>query len=206
MAFEARCPGCKAAVPLAGFWMRASKDRGGIFLIGKVAVACPACDAKLRVLQLGLAIVAIGSFAALCGAFAALGTIEHTKLGAAKQGLNFLLIVPAIVAWMVLFRRYGYRFVSIRLVQDGEKVRLVPLSKPIVLEAKPEARTAQESIDVKRALQAEKVPPGNANFQKPPWMCPECGEENPGRFDICCICDTRRDDVASPHPAPGRPE
>jgi len=193
---DARCPGCQAAVPLGHFWRRAPKDRGGIFLVGKVGVACPACNAKLRVLQLGLAIVAIGSFAALCGAFAAVGTIEHTKLGSAKQGLNLLLIAPALVGWvvlLVLFRGYGYRFVRLRAVQDGEKVGLVPLFKPIVQEAKLEARTTQDSIDVNASPQAKKVPSGNANHQKPTWMCPECGEENPGRFNICCICDTRRD-------------
>ena len=208
MAFlgEARCPGCRAGVPLGSFWMRAPKDRGGIFLIGNVGVVCPACDAKLRVLQHRLAIVAFGSFAALCAAFAALGNIEHIKFGSATQGLNLLLIATAIVGWMVLFRRYGYRFVHFRPIQDGEKVRLVPLSKPIVPERMPEARTTQESVDVKPALQAEKLPSGTATPPKPTWMCPECGEENPGRFDICCICDTRRDDIASPHPAPGRPE
>ncbi|HEX4597696.1 MAG TPA: hypothetical protein VH278_07920, partial [Burkholderiaceae bacterium] len=78
-------------------------------------------------LQSSLVTAVVGSFAALCAAFGALGAVEHAQLGAARQDLNLLLIALAIVGWMILFRRYGYRFARLRVVEDGEKVAVFSL-------------------------------------------------------------------------------
>lgn len=189
----ARCPQCQTPVPLAGFWKRAPKDRGGLFLIGRVGVACPACRARLRVLQSSLVTAVVGSFAALCAAFGALGAVEHAQLGAARQDLNLLLIALAIVGWMILFRRYGYRFARLRVVEDGEKVAVFSLFKPMVEQRKGDDRPDQPAIEVGAPLQAATQTPARCASEKPAWICPECEEQNPGRYDICCICETHRD-------------
>jgi hypothetical protein len=186
-----RCPRCKAAVPLAGLWERAAKDRGRIFLIGKVAIDCPSCGGRLRVLQAGLAIAAVGSLAAFCAAFGILGVTEHAKPGAAKQDLNLLLLAPAIVGWMFLFRRYGHRFAQVRTLEDGEKV-ILPLSKPVLEQPTTGERLDQQTKAVAPPEDATE-PPRSAGNERTPWICPECGEENPGQFNICCICETHRD-------------
>ena len=188
---DPRCPQCQAPVPLAGLWQRATKDRGGIFLIGKVGIGCPACEAKLRVLQSNLAIAAVGSFAAFCAAFGVLGAIEHARLGAARQDLNLLLIAPAIVGWMFLFKRYGYRFARLRALEDGEKVAF-PLSRSVGGAAIAHDRPDKRAINVSPPSQAAEGPAVSADTEKAPWSCPECGEENPGRYDVCCICETKR--------------
>jgi hypothetical protein len=189
---DPRCPQCNAQVPLAGLWARAAKDRGGIFLIGKVGIGCPSCGARLRVLQTGLAIAAVGSFAAFCAAFGILGVTEHAKLGAAKQDLNLLLIAPAIVGWMFMFRRYGYRFARVRAVEEGEKL-VLPLSRPVLEQPIAAKRLDQQTKDVGPPSQGATERPRNAGNETTPWICPECGEENPGQFNICCICETHRD-------------
>jgi hypothetical protein len=186
------CPQCQAPVPLAGLWQRATKDRGGIFLIGQVGIGCPACEAKLRVLQANLAIAAVGSFAAFCAAFGVLGAIEHARVGAARQDLNLLLIAPAIVGWMLLFRRYGYRFARVRALEDGEKVAF-PLSRPVATAPIADDRPDRKAINVGPSSQTAESPAVSADIEKTPWICPECGEENPGKFNICCVCETHRD-------------
>jgi hypothetical protein len=175
-------------VPLGPLWQRAPKERAGIFLIGKVGIGCPTCEAKLRVIQGGIVIATVGSFAALCAAFGALGAIEHAKPGAAKQDLNLLLLVPSIVAWMLLFKRYGHRFARLRAVADGEKVVVFPVSKPLL-----EQPTGREGPDVGARSQVTDKPADSAECEKTAWVCPECGEENPGQYDICCICETKCD-------------
>jgi hypothetical protein len=189
---DPRCPQCDALVPLGSLWQRAPKDRGGIFLVGKVGIGCPTCETKLRILQAGLVTATMGSFAALCAAFGTLGVIEHAKLGSARQDLNLLLIAPSIVAWMILFRRYGYRFARLRPVENGEKV-VFPLSRPILEQPPAGQRGDRKTMDVSAPSHGSVEPPGGAEPERPPWICPECKEENPGRFDRCCICDTERD-------------
>jgi hypothetical protein len=188
---DAHCPRCQAAVPLAALWQRAAKDRGGMFLIGRVGIGCPSCEVKLRVLQFRLVFAAVGSFAFFCAAFGVLGVIEHAKLGTARQDLNLLLIAPAIVGWMFLFKRYGYRFARLRTVTDGEKVAF-PLSKPLRLETKGAERPQHQRSESAPSQVAAETASG-AEGARPPWICPECGEENPGKFSICCICETQRD-------------
>jgi hypothetical protein len=193
MAFsnDPRCPQCQAPVPLVDLWRRAPKDRGGIFLIGKIGIACPMCATKLRVHQTGLVVASVGSFAVFCAAFGVLGAVEHARLGAARQDLNLLLIAPAIVGWMLLFRRYGYRFARLRGIEHGERV-VFPLSKPAVEAKSTGERPRAEAVASSRPSPVAPEPATGADVQKEPWICAECGEENPAQFDICCICETRR--------------
>jgi hypothetical protein len=191
---DPRCPRCQAPVPLGSLWKRAAKDRGAIFLVGRIGICCPSCGARLRVLQAGLITGALASFVVLCAAFGALGSMEHAKLGAAKANLNLLLIAPGIVGWLILFRRYGYQFASVRPVEDGETVSF-PLSKPVVEEPMDGERPDRQT-SARRQSQVALEPAGHADPERPAWICPECKEENPGQFDRCCICDTERDATA----------
>jgi hypothetical protein len=166
------CPVCGGELPLREFfkeWDPASKH-------GEVnpALECPSCFARLRprVLRANfLAVAAIVANIALL--FAASRIFGRSDLATLVVGIAFM----ASFLWI----QYSLvrRLVSWREVVPGEPVRFMLPTR--AQREKEEAETRIE-LDAARAAAAREA------AEYPPWNCTSCGEENPGRFELCWKC------------------
>jgi len=176
-----RCPNCNSLIDLAELWQAAPKSRNTI--ISPVAIVCLVCGAKLRVLQgrsylLGLLAIAVPFAVMVVGIVVAPVTRGSTNYYI-RMGIFAVLAFGAIR----LHARNIPRLLTVRLLKDNERVRY-----PLVRSTIPEPGTSLDGV-----LNLEPSEDG-----RPVWVCPECGEENPGNFEECWKCQTWRISEAGP--------
>jgi hypothetical protein len=170
-----RCPNCYSLIDLAELWRAAPKSRNTIS--SPVAIVCPVCGVKLRVLQgrsylIGLLAVAIPFAVMMVSNFVAPVTRRSMDYNV-RMGIFAVIVFGAAS----IHSRNIPRLLTVRLLKDNEAVRY-PLAPSTIPE--PEA-------SLEGALSLEPTEDG-----RPIWFCSKCGEENPGNFEECWKCQTWR--------------
>ena len=67
------------------------------------------------------------------------------------------------------------RFLRVRLIGKGEEVTFPLLER--AKERQAEAQVAEDGLDSEAK-----------DDDRPEWVCPKCGETNPGNFNECWKC------------------
>jgi DNA-directed RNA polymerase subunit RPC12/RpoP len=174
-----RCPNCNSEVALKALWDAAPKNRGGSVIVRPVGIACPTCGVKLKVLQgrvlLGLAFAYVFPFAVVV-------LVVLMIPWDSDRERRLVSIGALVITYFGAFRLHRHLVPSllrVRLIEDDRKVEF-PLSKPA-------AELNEHRSEVADVLTLE---PDDDN--RPVWVCPKCGEENPGNFDVCWKCQGAR--------------
>jgi hypothetical protein len=173
-----RCPYCHSETDLAELWRVAVKSGDAKFY--PLAVKCPVCGMKLRVL-LGRAqwtgmLATVVPFALVAlSVFIAPVTRRSTEYYI-RMGIFAVVVYGAVT----LHQRNIPRLLTVRLLRDNEKARF-PLAPPPVPD--PEA-TSNNALDLEPTEE-----------DGPAWKCKSCGEENPGNFNQCWKCLKMRDEA-----------
>jgi ribosomal protein L40E len=91
-----------------------------------------------------------------------------------------VLVTLAIIYPLSFFliNRSIPKLLRLRALKDGEQV-LFPL-EPVAKSGQKEASFVPEPLD------------HESDETQVSWVCPKCGEENPGNFDECWKCQTWR--------------
>lgn len=179
---DPRCPRCQSAVSLRERWREAPKTRNG-FLCGSVGIVCPVCGSKLRVLQKGVVIAFVLSFATLAAVATITGKFERDHRLATDRTPTVLVVVSLAAAMFCLQWRYAYRFASIRILHVGETASFPPVGDdPVEI---PDEADIDMALLSQVAAQASRV-----GQEASSWTCPKCQEDNPGQFDRCWKCQT----------------
>ena len=172
------CPNCRSLIDLTELWQAAPKS--GNTIIDRVAIVCPVCGVKLRVLQSRASVTRFLAFMIP----SALMVISVFVVPVTRVSIDYKIrmgiFVVVLFGAVFLQGRNTPRQLTVRLLQDNENVRY-PLARPPILN--PEDETAPKSS----ALQLEPT-----KDDRPSWVCAKCGEENPGNFDECWKCQTWR--------------
>lgn len=165
-----QCPLCFSAVPLEQLWSVSPTNRSGL-LIGRIGIICPACDAKLRVVQTRVVLGMLSTYAVLMGGAFLLQTIDSLKQ------LYVFYVLGVVVPVVLIQQRTFPRLARLRVLKTGETVEF-PLTKL--------SQFADLDLDDEEAASSETA------SDEPAWKCKSCGEENPGSFDICWKCRSTR--------------
>jgi hypothetical protein len=169
------CPECGRSIPTDELWRAGNTNRLGL-LIGRIGVVCPHCGVALRVLQ---HYVLLSSLAGILAPAIALGLILKPT---SQDDARLLFVIPAVVIALTWNLRYGHRFAVLKRSQDEG------LDYPLTRETQArDVYVAQMEEDERIGQLAATDPSG------PPWKCAQCGEENPGEFDICWKCQAASD-------------
>jgi hypothetical protein len=169
------CPECGRSIPTDELWRAGNTSRLGL-LIGRIGVVCPHCGVTLRVRQ---HYVLASSLAGLFGPAIVLGLLFKPHLADDER---LLIVIPVVVMGMTWNIRYSHRFAVLRRSQD------TTLDYPLTRAAQArDSYQAQMEEDERLAQLAATHPSG------PPWKCAQCGEENPGEFEICWKCQAASD-------------
>jgi hypothetical protein len=177
-----RCPNCSSELDLKELFSAAPKSRGGSVIVGSVGIACPTCGVKLKVLQgrvlLGLAVAYVVPFAVV------LAVVFMTPWNNDREHrlVSIGVLVIAYFGAFKLHRSLIPRLLRVRLIRAGEKIAF-PLTKP-----------ARELEEIREATDINALTLEPTDDTQPVWVCPKCREENPGTFDECWKCQTRRAD------------
>lgn len=168
------CPNCHASLDLKELWREAEKN--GNAMIQRLAFVCPVCGVKLRVLPGRAFLISVLSFIipfALIVTYQVIAPMErHTTAYVTRM----LIFMVTIWGGAVLCGRQIPRFLTVRRLKENEVIRY-PLAPPVVAHR-------QTGLS---ALELEPLEDGRPN-----WVCPTCGEDNPGNFDECWKCQTWR--------------
>jgi hypothetical protein len=148
-------------------------------ILGQVAIACPVCGMKLRVLQGPAVVAGLLAFFIPIALMVVSQIVAPMARGSVGDRIRMVIFVAALLGALWLHRRNVPRLLTVRLLQDGEIVRY-PLARPIVTES-------EEEREPKSALELNAT-----ENDRPSWECLQCGEENPGNFDECWKCQTWR--------------
>jgi hypothetical protein len=170
-----RCPQCDSEIDLTELW-RATPKIASLYVKGRIGVVCPHCGAKSRVL---------GHFANLSAILALLFLVFVGVVAAravpigwsrSERGDRVLWVVAGVIALggLAVQRSAAPGLLRLRALEPKDIVKF-PLSK----------RAAPEVAAVK----------GLSDDTRPAWVCPKCGDENPGNFDECWKCLAMRPGV-----------
>lgn len=177
-----RCPNCNSEMDLRELWRIAPKTNRGSMMAGNVAIRCPVCGAKLRVLQ-GRAqlsgLLGFGMLIVLVMIASHFRTPDDSHWRTALSVAPFLIIA---VAGYLIQQRSIPRLLQVQPLEEGEKI-VYPLL-PSAEEWETEDALASGSD---RDL-------GSQEENKPAWTCAKCEEKNPGNFEECWKCQTWRTD------------
>jgi hypothetical protein len=177
-----RCPNCNSEIDLKELWRAAPKAGRGSGLSGKVAIVCPVCGIKLRVLDGRMRITFVAGFVLMLGISAAVG--QMTRFYGDKNGrvIGLMLI---FLAGFILFQKSIPRLLRLRVLGEGETAGF-----PLVTLAQDLAAVREEADREGVALE----PDADAG---PAWICPKCHEENPGNFNECWSCLAMRPEATA---------
>jgi DNA-directed RNA polymerase subunit RPC12/RpoP len=174
-----RCPNCNSEIALKELWEAAPKSRGGSIIVRPVGIACPICGVKLKVLQ---ARVLMGLACAYVFPFAVVVAVVLMTPWDNDRERRLVSIGVLVIAYFGAFKLHQYltpRLLRVRPIKSGERIEF-PL-------AKPATEPNENRPGIADALTLE---PKDDN--RPVWVCPKCGEENPGTFDVCWKCQGER--------------
>jgi hypothetical protein len=173
-----RCPNCNSEVDLKELWRVAVNSEDAKFY--PLAVACPVCGVKLRVLQ-GRA-QWIGFLAAVVPFSLVVLSVFLAPVTRRSTDYYIRMGIFAVVMYgsLRLQQRNIPRLLTVRLLRDGEKVRF-PLAPPTPVDP--------EAVPSSALLLEPKEDSG------PSWVCPQCHEENPSNLNECWKCLAMRPDA-----------
>jgi predicted RNA-binding Zn-ribbon protein involved in translation (DUF1610 family) len=140
-------------------------------MIGRVAMTCPVCGVKLRVLHgrselIGLLAVVV-PFVVMAVSLFVVPVIRRSTDYYLRMGVFAIVMFSAVR----LHRRNIPRLLRVRLLQDKETAQF-PLVRSPVLEVESSDPVVLEPMQDDR----------------PSWVCPKCGEQSPGNFNECWKC------------------
>jgi hypothetical protein len=169
------CPNCNSEIDLKALWRAAPKGRG-LFLSQPVGLACPACGAKLRVLQGWVQVSLLLTYLVPVVAAVFVGRVIPLDANSVRSQLSLVGLAIIWLAGFVLQQHNVPKLLRLRFLNEGETVRY-----PLVDRAKRDAalRAAIEEDERSQPAPAE---------DGPAWTCKACGEENPGTFNECWKC------------------
>jgi predicted RNA-binding Zn-ribbon protein involved in translation (DUF1610 family) len=174
-----RCPHCDSEIDLAGLW-RASPKIASLYMKGRIGVVCPNCGAKSQVLShfANLSAILALLFLVFVGVVAACAV--PIGWSGSERGDRVLWVVAGLIALggLAVQRSAAPGLLRLRALEPGDTVKF-PLSKGPA----PEVAAIKELPDDTRSS----------------WVCPKCGEENPGNFDECWKCLGARSISGSRH-------
>jgi hypothetical protein len=175
-----RCPNCNSEIDLKELWRIAPKTNRGSTIEGNVAIVCPVCGIKLRVLQGRAQLSGLLGFGLLI-ALALIG--GHLSSHTGSPLLTALIAAPFVIVAIAGYwiqRRLIPRLLRVRLLEEGEQV-VYPLIAP------QEVWETEQQVDARDLRNSE-----SSGDNRPVWTCSKCGEKNPGNFDICWKCQAER--------------
>jgi hypothetical protein len=155
---------------LRELWRIAPKTNRGSMMAGYVAVRCPVCGAKLRVLQSRAQLSGLLGFGIL---IVLVMIASHFRTANDSHWRTALIVAPfliiAVVGYLIQQRSIP-RLLQVRPLEAGEKV-VYPLLPPA------------EEWETEDALgSGSDRDPKSQEENKPAWTCGKCGEKNPGNF------------------------
>lgn len=171
-----RCENCNSLVDLTELWQAA--PRSGNAIIDRVAIACPVCGVKLRVLQSRAYVTGLLAFIVPCAMMVVAIFLAPVTRGSMDYKIRMAIFAVVLVSAVVLHKRSIPRLLTVRLLRENEIARF-PLARSTTPAPDPEAAP--------NALDLEPI-----EDERPSWNCPKCGEENPGNFNECWKCQTAR--------------
>jgi hypothetical protein len=177
------CPNCHSLIDLTELWQAAPKS--GNTVIDRVAIACPVCGVKLRVLQSRAFVTRVLAVMVPFALLMISAFVAPVTRGSIDYKIRMGIFAVVSFGAIFLQRRNNPRLLTVRLLQDNEDVRYPLARSPI---PNPEDEAAPKSS----ALQLEPT-----KDDRPSWVCAKCGEENPDNFDECWKCQTWRVGEAS---------
>jgi len=173
------CPVCGGELPLKEFFgewdpaSRISRD-----MAPSPALECPSCFARLRPKFLRAGIM---TTAALISSIALMFVVIRSFAGNGLAGLAAVVAFLASVFWIEysLLRR----LITWRPAAPDEHVTFI-------LPTRAQRDASEEGMRADAEAVRAEAARDLANY--PPWSCLTCGEENPGRFDLCWKCESNR--------------
>jgi hypothetical protein len=171
------CPNCHSEIDLMELWQAAPKS--GNTFIGRVAIACPVCGVKLRVLQSRAYLIGLLAFLVPLALIVLSIFVAPVTRGSIDDLIRKGILVVVVFGAVRLHKRNIPKLLTVRLLQGNETVRF-PLVRTTSAEDENEA-------EPNRAFLLEPT-----EDQRPVWVCPKCREENPGNFDVCWKCQAVR--------------
>jgi hypothetical protein len=170
------CPVCGGELPLREFFEE--WDPSGRYQTANPALECPSCFARLRpkLLRAGLLMTAalIASFALM---FMGMMFFRENDLASLVNGMAF------VASFFWIQGSFRQRLITWREVAPGERVRFMLPTR---------AQRDQADAEARAAAEAERAAAAREAAAYPPWRCLTCGEENPGRFELCWKCESER--------------
>jgi hypothetical protein len=168
-----RCPNCNSEVDLKALWRTAPKS--GDAIVDRVALACPTCGVKLRVLQYRSYAIGLLAFLIPVALAVVLIFLVPVTRGSMNDIIRKGILMVVLFGIVRLHKRHIPRLLSVRLLRDNEPARF-PLAPSTI--PKPESEVASSN-----ALDLEPI-----QDDRPAWVCVKCHEENPGNFNECWKC------------------
>lgn len=173
-----RCPNCHSLIDLAELWQAAPKS--GNTIVDRVAIACPVCGVKLRVLQSRAYVTRLLAFMVPPVLMVISIFVAPVTRGSIDYKIRMGIFMVVLFGIIFLQSRNNPRLLTVRLLQDNENVRY-PLARSSI--PNPEDEAARKSC----VVQLEPT-----EDDRPSWVCAKCGEGNPGNFDVCWKCQAWR--------------
>jgi hypothetical protein len=172
-----RCPNCNSDIDLTELWRAAPKS--GDAIVDRVALACPTCGVKLRVLQTRSYVIGLLAFMIPFALAAVAIYLVPVARGSMNDIIRKGILLVVLFGIIRLHKRYIPRLLTVRLLRDNEPARF-PLAPSTVPEPEGEVPSSN-------ALDLEPI-----QDDQPVWVCPTCHEENPGNFNECWKCQKLR--------------
>jgi hypothetical protein len=114
------CPNCRSLIDLTELWQAAPKS--GNTIIDRVAIACPVCGVKLRILQ---SRALVTRFLAIMVPFALMVIsifVAPVARGSFDYKIRMGVFVVVSFGTVFLQRRKSPKLLTVRLLQDNENV------------------------------------------------------------------------------------
>jgi hypothetical protein len=146
-------------------------------MVGRVAVVCPVCGVKLRVLQVRAYVTGLLAFVVPLALMGLSYLVAPVIRGSVDYRIRTVIFVVVLLGVTTLHRRNIPRLLTVRLLEDGEIVRF-PLARPTFSESEAEAAPSN-------ALGLSPT-----KDDRPSWKCLKCGEEI--RAISMCVGSVRR--------------
>jgi hypothetical protein len=177
-----RCPNCNSELDLKALWQAAPKS--GDAIVDRVAIACPTCGVKLRVLQSrSYAIGLLGFMIPLALAVVLIYVVPVAR-GSMNDIIRKGMLLVVLFGIIRLHKRYIPRLLTVRLLRDNEPARF-----PLAQSTSPESAA--------EVVQSNPLNLEPTQDDRPVWVCPKCHEENPGNFNECWKCLQLRPEVGA---------
>lgn len=169
------CPVCGGELPLKEFF--AKWDPVSKYSEANPALECPSCFASLQPKSLRAGIM---TAAALIASVALMVVV--LKLFAGNDLVSLAAVVAFFASVFWIEKSLLRRLITWHQVAPDESVTFILPTKAERDVREAAMRAEAETVRLEAAREAAEYPP---------WSCLTCGEENPGRFELCWKCKSK---------------